>query len=458
MPRACIKNRKHDTEQNKILKIYNKKRIIAEKKAIIAGIILLYAKNKSKKGLMNKWRKKYDLALDAISRENEDIPKNYEVLSKYIHEEKTNFYHYVSASLRNNICDNCLIMLKGWSSSTPLINSPNFRNQKFGGGFYIRYNGVGIAVDPGCNFVENMHEQGLYISDIDYVIITHSHIDHCHDMDTLATMNYEYNKIIKNRSFPKFKELDTHIIRWYVDSDTYKKISENNDFQNDQHECYKLGFGRKITHPRTIVNTEVQTVETELKEVKIKINYFLTLHRCEGSLGIKIELSDNKNQTQPITIGYTSDTAYFENLKENLKKCDILIANISELCHNDLLRKTVESDSHLRLQGCISLIEGTDPPPKISIISEFWGGKDDIRLYIAKFLNDRFNTTIFRDKKTETNVLAGDVGLSIKLDNLHTKCSFCNGYTRVNLINTVLTAPYERLKYVCDNCSSRSHL
>ncbi len=427
----------------------------AVKKAIIAGTILLYKNVDDSINITKDWAKEFNNSVDQMSNENEDLPRNYAVLSKYIHEKKTNFYHYVCASIRNRISDNCLIMLKGWSSSTPLINSPNFRNQKFGGGFYIRYNGLGIVVDPGCNFVENMHEHGIYISDIDYVIITHSHIDHYNDMETLATMNYEYNKIIKDRSFPKFKNLQPHKINWLVDGITYDRFKDENVYPRAEHIFKKVNLRKNISIPKTIGSIDAIALEEEIKDTKIKISYFHTIHNCPSSFGFKLELSEMRNKQNNVVIGYTSDTAFFDKLSNNLEKCDILISNISELCENDLLKKTVESDFHLRLQGCINLVEKMDAIPKLYIISEFWGGKEDIRLFIVNTLIDRFNNTVFKSKKTyNPKVLAGDVGLTINLENLDTKCSFCKDYSRTDMINTILTGPYERLKYVCDNCYS----
>lgn len=56
---------------------------------------------------------------------------------------------------------NILVMLKGFSSSTPiLLNYAQNTNFYSGGGFYIRWNGTGIAVDPGYLFIQNLHGYG----------------------------------------------------------------------------------------------------------------------------------------------------------------------------------------------------------------------------------------------------------------------------------------------------------
>ncbi|MCM1258975.1 MAG: hypothetical protein NC307_14140 [Roseburia sp.] len=58
---------------------------------------------------------------------------------------------------KSKIVDGCII-LKGMSSSTPsLLNSIYDTNQYSGGGFYLRHNGIGIAIDPGYHFLDNLH-------------------------------------------------------------------------------------------------------------------------------------------------------------------------------------------------------------------------------------------------------------------------------------------------------------
>ena len=40
-------------------------------------------------------------------------------------------------------------------------------------------------VDPGINFMENMHFTGLNINDINAVLVTHDHIDHNGDLPAI---------------------------------------------------------------------------------------------------------------------------------------------------------------------------------------------------------------------------------------------------------------------------------
>lgn len=82
-----------------------------------------------------------------------------------------------------------LMILKGFSSSTPFFYSALrewFHNMPIkGGGLFLKWNRYGVAIDPGINFMENMHMNGLNIKDINAIIVTHNHIDHNGDLLTI---------------------------------------------------------------------------------------------------------------------------------------------------------------------------------------------------------------------------------------------------------------------------------
>lgn len=139
---------------------------------------------------------------------------------------------YLDNYNRRNIREsNFLAILKGFSSSTPiLLNYAKKTNFYSGGGIYFRWNGTGVAVDPGYLFVQNLHEYGLSVLDIDIVIVTHEHIDHSNDVRLLDDLHYnaaasaKENKVSWNdENFALLKSKEpAHKIRWYLDSVTYE--------------------------------------------------------------------------------------------------------------------------------------------------------------------------------------------------------------------------------------------
>lgn len=88
-----------------------------------------------------------------------------------------------------------LLTLRKWNSFTPII--PDRTGNSRGGGYYVQLHDgedwKGVVIDPGHDFIDNFSRYGGLISDIDYVVITHSHGDHTSDLESICTLLYEYN-------------------------------------------------------------------------------------------------------------------------------------------------------------------------------------------------------------------------------------------------------------------------
>jgi hypothetical protein len=72
-----------------------------------------------------------------------------------------------------------------------------------GGGYYLYHNGKGIAIDPGYEFVDALYRyHRLTVYHIDTVVITHDHMDHHADLETIINLRRGASselKIIANR-------------------------------------------------------------------------------------------------------------------------------------------------------------------------------------------------------------------------------------------------------------------
>ena len=88
---------------------------------------------------------------DKLSRSIPDyINKYFDETSQFQH-----YYEYENSIKPGRDIDDRFICLKGFSSSTPIINSAAFGRECLGGGFYFRFKGHGIAVDPGIGFTSS---------------------------------------------------------------------------------------------------------------------------------------------------------------------------------------------------------------------------------------------------------------------------------------------------------------
>ncbi|GAG92357.1 unnamed protein product [marine sediment metagenome] len=50
------------------------------------------------------------------------------------------------------------------------------------------YVDMGIAIDPGFDFVRNLFHMGFSLYDIDIVLISHAHLDHIRDFESIVLL------------------------------------------------------------------------------------------------------------------------------------------------------------------------------------------------------------------------------------------------------------------------------
>lgn len=86
-----------------------------------------------------------------------------------------------------------LSVLRRWQSYNPRVPHPG-RRQVRGGGYLLIWNGRGVAIDPGFDFVANLYDQGYSLDDVDMIVITHAHPDHDDDLIALTSLLNEWNE------------------------------------------------------------------------------------------------------------------------------------------------------------------------------------------------------------------------------------------------------------------------
>ncbi len=341
-------------------------------------------------------------------------------------------YKRLSASSRP---DNFFINLKGMSSSSPFLYNSALRTDYAGGGFYVRWENVGIVVDPGYNFLKNLRDHSLTLFDIDIIIITHDHIDHNHDARLLADMAYQLKQ-------------DRHI-QWYVDADTAEllKIYLGPVFQDTVHvvaaTSSSLEKSGSIDLHDHIVLRIFQTNHVLLSgapSAGTKNSKY-----SERTFGFQMELTGRSGSV--CRIGYTSDTSFFPELPKNLGGVDLLIANISSVYQEELVKEQ-QNPAHLGLTGMQKLIQGLKTLPRILALSEFWSGAADIRYDITKFIGTYFSAYA---EDRDWLILPLELGTTISLPDFKVKCSRCGRYEkRVYMLRP--SADFDEILFVCKRC------
>ncbi len=358
-------------------------------------------------------------------------------------------YYANHCQKKTKLADGCII-LKGMSSSTPsLLNGIYDTNQYSGGGFYLRYKGIGVAIDPGYHFLENLHHYGLSVLDVHVVIITHEHIDHNHDMRLLDDLHYavcEYGQDGKKRT-----------IDWYLDEVSYKiaKMYQKNG----------TGFNEKanILHLVSPKKAKSQKDFTAWQNIKLntdgsfRLDCFKTQHiedtKKESSykqhtFGCQFQLTEG-NESR--FLAYTSDTRYFSALVGQINMPDVLIANISGILEDDFMLVNPKQ-RHLGYYGCYHLLKDIwikfKRLPGLVVLSEFWNGKNDIRYDTASFLERQVRKDC---GVSSLRIVPAEVGMTFHVMDQSLRCSQCGAFTKDFFVRKP-NGYQEKIKIFCRSC------
>jgi hypothetical protein len=83
---------------------------------------------------------------------------------------------------------NELRILRRWNSHTPSLLGV------WGGGYFLRWQEKGTIIDPGVSFLRLFSLYTPYgLQDVDMIVTTHDHFDHCGDLGALVSLLRAYN-------------------------------------------------------------------------------------------------------------------------------------------------------------------------------------------------------------------------------------------------------------------------
>lgn len=326
---------------------------------------------------------------------------------------------------------NRFILLKGFSSSTPVIYSASFDIECNGGGFYFNYKGTGIVVDPGIGFVKSMHKYGIFIDDVDVVVITHDHLDHNADAETLSSLVHDFNNFNQRMPHVMHDVFGTmrsseHEILWITDENTKNKLQGKVEKLKSLDDYTRYCRKEIIPKEKGIFLSAIRT-----KHIK----------DSEESYGIKLFAEYEKDYI----ISYTSDTAYFEELSHFFADQDILVFNVSDIYKKDV--KGIRSkNSHLGYNGSIELLKNTNY--RIGVASEFCCTNGDFRINFIKAVKREI------EKEKRSCILPGEMGFNIYLPELQSECAVCKGRTDIDKLYVISPSKeYGRIQYICRHCA-----
>ncbi len=310
-----------------------------------------------------------------------------ETIDGYLYRERTSETNY-------------FLNLRKWNSYTPILR---FREgDPRGGGYFLKWNNTGIAIDPGHGFIQNLFECGLSIADIDVIIITHDHPDHTQEFPLLMDLLFQFNK--KKPEGAKQKKFS-----FLFNTSAFTRFASIFRYESEPHLCQILWQHR-----------EIRIGESD----SIRIKPTITQHEELGksSMGVGLLISLYQDGKKSCSIGITSDTAWTPFLVEEFKQTDILIAHLGTVNENEILKREFYQ-KHLGILGLYNLFTRLfqqSQQPKLIIISEFGEELEKSRDSITRV----FQSSI--PNPGHTQFLPADIGLKIRLGKrreIQTLCS-----------------------------------
>lgn len=337
-----------------------------------------------------------------------------------------------------------LYVLNGWDYSSPSTASANETGPELqsetgrssSGGFFLSWSGTGIAINPGLNFLKNLHQVGLTVLDIDCVVVTRNTHDAYSDIQAIYDLNYQVNL--------NSPDSNLHIISYYLNQESYRDLSSK----------LKANFKQERN---TLYSLELYVDSPDVEKVKLSdtvtLNYFLTASQENGAtnpyssgsnLGLRLDFSDSGKEVVT-TVGYVSGSAWSPMLSHNLGRCDTLLCGFGETNSKDF-RKVKYNESSLGYFGTFSLME--EVAPRVIIACEFMGREGDIRLEAVKKMRQEYAYS----NSQGTAILPGDTGLFLDLRTMNVRCSVSAGSVDPSQVHVIKTSSaFGPLQYLSPN-------
>ncbi len=305
--------------------------------------------------------------------------------------------------------DDMLVVLRDWNSFSPILRQ-ELRgrgkpgpDERLGGGYFLAWKGHGIVIDPGVDFVTQLYRKGLSIADVDTVIITHCHLDHTRDVESLVDLNYRCNQ---SKGFkPHPPNMDFRQLQFHLCDPALTKYSEYLKTSGCCRNPMQLVRGGGTNPIADFI--DVQAVPAQ----HVDIN-----GRDEEAIGLVFVLKDENG---PVArVGITSDSKWIESLPKSFSGCDVMVAHLGTIEVGE--EKAVDTGkdvdtsgflktdlkNHLGTKGCFRLLQRVKP--KVFIVGEVGEELTETRFKILQVFN--------RLKPDETRfVLGGDSNLAIGL-------------------------------------------
>ncbi len=309
--------------------------------------------------------------------------------------------YFERSEQRPNLEENLLCVLNGWEDVqkedelAALLPDPRRAAR---GGYYLRWNGKGIVINPGYHFLERFHAQGYFIKDIDLVIVTRAQEDSHAEIQNIHALNHQHN----------IRQPQLHIIQYYLHQQAHQDLAPllKPHFKQERNSVHSLELYLDSPEAETVTLT-----------AQIVLHYF-HLGGQTASLGLRLELLPSSNQAirTPLSFGFLSKMPWSPLLTQHLHGCDLVLGGFEATDVEDFGRIKLTQNG-LGYFGSYSLAD--EVRPKLLLCCEFDGAQGDARLEILKKLRNEYAF----QQPDSTCLMAADIGMRLHLESLCVYCS-----------------------------------
>lgn len=299
-----------------------------------------------------------------------------------------------------------LLLLDGWEATTSTPTAAFLPELYYRGstGLLLRWEGRGIAINPGPHFLARLHQSGRSIAEIDFVIVTRCGGVCPAELEEIHALNDRSNRVTGAR----------HVIQYYLEEEAYRSFSQLLEPRYKQE--------RNSVHPlrRYLDSTEIERI---LLDEGIELSYlFPKEQKGEGVLA-RLDLTETKEvRPQKCSIGYLSGSGWCLEMVALCTGCDLLFASFGRT-EVDECEKAYYLSTCLGYYGASTLAH--EVRPALLLLGEFDSRSGDLRTDVVGQLRDEC-----RRSGEGVTVLPAEVGLTIDLHQLKVRCTMSEQWAK----------------------------
>ncbi len=306
-------------------------------------------------------------------------------------------------------------------------------------GFYFRWNGFGIAVNPSKGFLEQFHKEGHFIGDLNTVLCTRPD-KHLHEsLEHIYALNARCNRISERR----------HRIDYYLCVATHKELFHRLEprYKQERDSLHRLDKyidsegGESITLHRGVQLSYFYPAESDIAGILIELK--LPDHELDEAIADAASTSSNEHRFK---FAYLPSELCRFPCPEGVVGCALVILSLRpSLAQSASLPEDCEAPDLATLSEFL-----TNARAKMALLAEFPSGAGDLRLEVAKHLKVRMGEN---GQGELFPILPADGTLQLEMATWRVQCAVTKSWVPAPFVHVVRReADFGPLHFMSSDC------